>query len=303
MTDLLPVSQLQAFERAARHLSFTVAARDLNVHQPAVSRQVAALEARLGAQLFRRTKPRLTLTHHGLSLYRAISDGFTGIRTALRRISEESSAPLIVVNAAIGFTSLYLMPRLADFQAAFPDYRVQIVTRDQNLGYDLSSADVVITFGGPEETGPESRLIFQEELIAVCAPALLPGGTPLSLDQILRQRLLFMSSDDHADDWARYLQGTGIVPPEPAPTERIMSYMVYLTAIERGQGIGLDWKHLVDQRLRDKRLFLAFERTVITDRAYHARLTPRAQDQTAARDFVNWLAEGSLCVANPPAST
>jgi len=292
VSNLLPLFQLQAFEITARHLSFTAAARELNVHQPAISRQIAKLEEKLGTQLFKRTKPRLTLTHHGSVLFRATSDGFDGIRTAVRTISEESSSPLVVVNAAIGFTSLYLMPRLADFQASFPTYRVQIVTRDQNLGYDASAADVIITFGTLADARSEDSLIFREELVAICAPSLLPDEKPFDIDAFAKQKLLFMSSDDHADDWTLYLAGTNLVPCTPEPTDRIMSYMVYLMAIETGQGIGLGWKQLSDRHLRDNTLSLALDRTVKTNRGYYARLTPRAAGHTAAQEFVRWLAGG-----------
>jgi LysR family glycine cleavage system transcriptional activator len=61
----LPLNAIKSFEVAARHLSFARAAKDLNVHPPAVSRQVAELERILGVLLFVRSKPRLALTAQG----------------------------------------------------------------------------------------------------------------------------------------------------------------------------------------------------------------------------------------------
>ena len=289
MIDHLPLAQLVAFEAAARLLSFTAAARALNVQQPAVSRQIAALESALGARLFERTKPQLTLTAQGETLFRAVSDGFGGVRAAMRRIQADDGQAPVVVNATIGFTSLYLMPRLPQFQLLNPHHRIQIVTRDQNAGFDVDAADIVVTFGEHGLPRALSAPIFGEELVPLCAPGVLPNDVPAPIERLLDHTLLHMSSPDHADDWDRYFAQTGLHAPPPAPTDRIMSYMVYLLAIENGQGVGLGWRGLYEKLVADGRLVIAAERTVVTGRAYHANLTPRATEAPAARTFWRWL--------------
>ena len=72
----LPLNALRAFEGAARHLSFTLAAAELNVTQAAVSQQVRGLEARLGVALFRRLPRGLALTDEGLALLPVLVDAF-----------------------------------------------------------------------------------------------------------------------------------------------------------------------------------------------------------------------------------
>ena len=76
-------NSLASFEAAARHLSFTRAARELEVLQPAVSRQVIELERTLSTTLFERTRPLLTLTPDGNQLYQAVSGGLDQIDEAL----------------------------------------------------------------------------------------------------------------------------------------------------------------------------------------------------------------------------
>ena len=132
MKTLPPLSQFQAFEAAARHLSFSRSAQEMNVQQPAVSRQVAALEEALGARLFLRSKPRLTLTAEGETLFSAVSAGLAAIRSGAETVVAASREDVLAVNAAIGFTSLYLLPQLAEFQDRYPELRLEVVTRDQN---------------------------------------------------------------------------------------------------------------------------------------------------------------------------
>ncbi|MEO1121339.1 MAG: LysR family transcriptional regulator [Pseudomonadota bacterium] len=286
--NALPLQQLQAFEAAARRRSFTTAASDLNVQQPAISRQVAALEAQLGTRLFLRTKPRLTLTAEGAALYRVVDQGFDAIRAEMRSLSASAKDGPIVVNAAIGFTSLYLMPRLAAFQAAHPDLPVQIVTRDQNTGFRIEDADIVVTFGETGLPDCQSGVIFGEELVPICAPSLLENGRKPTLEELPQRRLLHMSSPEHADDWARYFDGLGFEARQPDPTDRIMSYMVYLSSIQNGAGIGLGWRGLIERDLEENRLVIANDRVVATGRGYHANLTPRAFDDQNACIFWGW---------------
>lgn len=222
-------------------------------------------------------------------MHQALSEGFGAVRRALERVQSNPQPSTVVVNAAIGFTSLYLIPRLAQFQARFREHRVQIVTRDQNRGYDINEADVIITFGDQGLKGLQSRPVFQEQLIPLCAPGFLANDEPVPLSALSDLPLLHMSSADHADDWLRYFEGTGFRFPAPAETDRIMSYMVYLYSIQNGQGVGLGWGQLVEQMIKDRRLVKAAERVVETSRAYHANLTPQASNNPSANAFFEWL--------------
>ncbi len=285
----LPLSQIAAFEAAARHLSFTRAAAELNVQQPAVSRQVAALELEAGTPLFLRTKPRLTLTEEGGVLFNAVTSGFGDIRSALDRIRPRHQPANIVVNAAIGFTSLFMLPRLAEFQSLYPGIRLQIVTRDQNPDFDTADCDIVVTFGTRGVEGCEQSLIFYEELVPICRPGYLPDNRPVDLTDLGQQNLLHMSNQSHGDDWLIYFQGTGISVPQPDSIDRVFSYMVYLRAIQNGLGIGLGWRRLIEDMVESGALSIACERTVQTERGYHCSITPRAASRAEAMAFLDWI--------------
>ncbi len=289
--DPVPLHQIQAFEAAARNLSFTRAASELNVQQPAVSRQVAMLEQLLGATLFRRSKPRLTLTAEGEVLLEAVSAGFGAIASGMRQVKALREGEVIVVNAAIGFTSLFLLPRLAEFQTLHPDVRLEIVTRDQNPDFDPAKCDIVMTFGETGVPGTRSKLVFREELIAVCKAGYLGSDAPLERRDLARQRLLHLSSPDHADDWKRYFEGSDAAPPQPRPLDRILSYMVYLRAIQTGGGIGLGWCRLIEEMLDSGALEVACDHKVVTDRGYHCCVMPRAANHRGAMIFLDWIAE------------
>src|SRR5262244_3544837 len=117
MSPPLPLNGLRAFEAAARHLSFTRAADELNVTQAAVSHQVKTLEARLGVKLFRRLPKSLRLTEEGQALLPELRDAFGRIGRALDRMKSERSQSRLTVSSFTTFTLSWLLPRLPRFQA------------------------------------------------------------------------------------------------------------------------------------------------------------------------------------------
>ncbi|WP_176828098.1 LysR substrate-binding domain-containing protein [Ruegeria marina] len=284
----LPLHQIAAFDAAARNRSFSAAGRELNVQQPAVSRQVALLEDWLGVKLFLRTKPRLTLTPEGEMLATAISDGMQTMRGGVDVLLSRQRQEAMVVNVALGFASLYLLPRLGEFQAAHPEIQVDFLTRDQNMEFDPLRCDIAVVFGESGLPGTESRPIFGEELVPVCAPKLLPDG-PVSVETLARARLLHMNNPNHAQDWHRYFRGTGLAVPEPRPMDRMYSYMVLLRAIQNGTGIGLGWRNMVEDMIDAGTLMVACERVVQTRRGYHCCMMPTAERKPGARVFFDWL--------------
>lgn len=289
MRNMPTLALFSAFESAARHLSFTRAAEELNVQQPAISRQIAALEREIGTRLFLRSKPVLTLTAEGEALFSAVSSGLNEIQRTLEGIRDKRRERVLVVNAAIGFASCFLIPRLAGFQTIHPEIEMELVTRDQNRAFDPRLCDVVVVFQDGPLPGALSRMVFAEELCAVCAPQLLHEGEMLSPAELADSRLLHLIPSEHADDWETYLAGSGHRPRAPNRLDRFVSFMVYLHAIQLGNGIGLGWSHITDDLIATGRLRLASERKVKTTRGYHCCILDHAQDKPEAHAFMDWV--------------
>lgn len=289
MTRPIPFPQINAFEAAARNLSFSRAAKELNVQQPAISRHVAALEADLGVALFIRSKPRLTLTKEGQILAETVANGFAAIRDGLEVVRARTQDDTIVVSASIGFASLYLLPRMAEFQTAFPDTKLQIITRDQNADFDPRDCDVVILFGTEGLDGAQSRLVFGETMVAVCHPDLLVDGKLKELPALSQQRLLHLSNSDHSTDWDRFFAGSGLAVPKPASHDCFHSYMVYLRAIQNGLGIGIGWRPILNEFLENGSLVIACAHECQTFRGYHCSVTPSGGNKAGASLFLDWI--------------
>jgi LysR family transcriptional regulator, glycine cleavage system transcriptional activator len=146
---LPPLTALRAFEAAARHLSFTRAARELCVTQTAVSHQVKLLEAHLGARLFRRLPRRLALTRAGSAWASELSEIFARLHDANRRLRSHArpERPVVAVSVIPSFASRWLVPRLGAFMQAQPQLDVYISPSEHLVDFRIETFDLGIRYG------------------------------------------------------------------------------------------------------------------------------------------------------------
>ena len=129
---MLPSSNaLFVFDAAARNGSFTAAAAELNVTQPAVSRMLGQFEEHLGVRLFDRKAGRAVLTEEGELLYRRVLEGFRSIESGLVEIERRrKGTETVTLSVSSAFTTHWLMPRIDKLQRQFPqvDLRFQLIS-------------------------------------------------------------------------------------------------------------------------------------------------------------------------------
>ena len=126
MTYLLPpLNPLRAYEAAARHLSFKLAARELHVTQGAVGQQVKALEDRLGVRLFERLHKKLMLTPAGQEYLPSVQKAFYRIADATGRLKPQGVAAVLSLGVYAGFDLVRLRPDR--FRTAHPTIGLRIM--------------------------------------------------------------------------------------------------------------------------------------------------------------------------------
>ena len=144
--ELPPLELLVAFESAARQLSFTRAGDEIALTQSAVSRQILALEERLGVMLFRRLHRALALTEDGVKLYAATVEALGRLDRVTRELRHSERAKTVVVTTTPGFAGLWLIPRLAGFIAAHPGVDVRISASNELVNLDRDGVDVAVRY-------------------------------------------------------------------------------------------------------------------------------------------------------------
>src|SRR5437879_6273256 len=146
MTARLPsLNGLRAFEAAARHLSFTQAASELNVTQTAISHQIKRLEQELGIRLFVRQNRALALTPEAKDYLPGVRAAFNDLRLATDRVLRKDNDHVLTVSTLASLAAKWLLPRLSAFQEAHPDIDVHITTSASLV--DFKSGDVGVAIG------------------------------------------------------------------------------------------------------------------------------------------------------------
>ena len=289
------LNAIKTFVTAARHLSFVRAADELEVQAPAVSRQVAELERRLGVKLFVRSKPRLALTQPGEELYRSARQGLDEIRRGCDKVSRHQANNRIRVITSISLTSCWLLKRLIGFYQRHPEIDLQLSTRDSTFRLDTSEVDVAIVFGRDDLPGIEQRRVFYEHMVPVCSPDLLAKEKRFSLDELIEQPLLHYVEPTHRSDWQRLLAAYGIEASAPGRGMTFNSYIVYLQAAVNGDGIAIGWEYLLQDYFENGSLCRASEVELHTRRGYFCCLTEQGANNPSAQKFADWV-----CSIGPP---
>ena len=177
---LPPLNALRSFEAAARHLSFTRAAEELHVTHGAISRQVKSLEEWFRQPLFTRTKGRIKLNAAGARLFKTVEKVLSEVEETSRQLLQQQSGEGLAINVTSAFAALWLMPRLSDFQARYPDLTISLSpSRKFNpQGFEEGLFDLAIRWDGAPMPGLGTDPLIAVDTFAACSPALVEAGQP-----------------------------------------------------------------------------------------------------------------------------
>src|ERR1700754_4106744 len=176
MTARLPsLNGLRAFEAAARHLSFTLAASELNVTQTAISHQIRRLEEELGVRLFIRKNRSLALTPQARDYLPGVRAAFNDLRLATDRLLRKDDDNVLTVSTIASLAAKWLLPRLTAFQEAHPGIDVRSTPPPAPIDFRSGDVDAAIRYGHGNWPGVRAEWLMADEVFPVCSPALLNG--------------------------------------------------------------------------------------------------------------------------------
>ena len=291
--DLPPLARLEAFEAAARHLSFTKAGDELALTQSAVSRQIAALEGHYGLALFRRLHRALRLTDEGQRLFQVVGEVLAQLHQVGGELKRERRAKTVVVTTTPGFAGLWLIPRLAGFTASRPDVDVRISAAYALVNLKRDGFDLAIRYQTEAGAGEHAELLFGEVMLPVCSPRLLRDpARPLKTPEDLSHHvLLHLDSGPGADlqDWPIWLRAMKLEHVKPAGRLHFSQFDQLISAAIDGQGIALGRSPLLDKHLRERKLVAPFRKTMASPRGYYLVRSANADRKPEVREFAAWL--------------
>lgn len=291
MRRLCPtISEFNAFHAAAKHLSFTRAARELCVTQGAVSRHVAALEAYLGTALFVRRTPGIELTEAGLTFLQTTLPALTQLETATAQLMSQGGAGgALNLSVPPTFATQWLFPRLADFRRTVPQVTLNFV-RYQHA-HDFAAThefDAAIQFGTGTWPGASARYLVGRRICMICTPQLRTELGLESPSQLDGATLLQHVEVPFA--WQEWLGAHGGDGINGLFGPRFSQYSLIIRAALAGFGVAVVPRCLVEDELRLGTLVEPFATRHESQLGYYLCAPVGRGHLSAIRLFGDWLA-------------
>jgi len=288
---LAPLGTFLAFEAAARHLSFTLAAEELGVSQAAVSRQIRSLEDHLGTPMFRRLHRAVRLTPAGERLQAALTMGLGHIAETVEGLRRTRSASEVVVCTTIAFAAFWLMPRIGRFHSTVPGVELKLIAAEQMVNLGAEGIDLGVRYGSGSWPDVTAARMFDDEIFPVCSPKYLKGRPALKApEDLLGETLLHQEVADRTWlSWRAWLERIGVEPPRTLPGPTFNNHVILIQACQDGQGIALGWRRLVEPLVKAGTLVRPIDASFRPDEAFYL-VAPRSGAQSPeATAFRDWI--------------
>jgi LysR family glycine cleavage system transcriptional activator len=291
MTARLPsLNGLRAFEAAARHLSFTLAAAELNVTQTAISHQIRRLEEELGLRLFVRKNRALALTPKARDYLPGVRAAFNDLRLATDRLLRRDEDNVLTISTLASLAAKWLLPRLSNFQEAHPRIDVRITTSSSLVDFKSGDVDAAIRYGRGHWAGTRAQWLMADELFPVCSPALLKGARPLRCPEDLAHYALLHSSGGYDDDWRQWLTAAGL-PADISKQPGLTFDLIFVTvqAAIDGIGVAMGRTSYVQDDIAKGRLVVPFKIALPADAGFYLVSPEAVDDPPKLKLFRQWL--------------
>ena len=285
--------EMETFVRVVETGSFSAAARDLNIGQPAISKTIAGLEERLGVRLLVRSTRRLSPTEAGIAFY----------ERALRAIAEANEAEAAAQGAGTGlegrlricapvtFARLHLVPRLGAFLDAHPKLRLELVMDDRAIDLVAENIDAALRMGALTDSALVARKLTQGERLVVASPAYLARrGVPITPADLLEHDAVVYGQTSGGEEWG-FRRGTSETSVHIQTRLTISAAEGVRAAVIAGQGFAISSRWMFAPELESGEVVPVLDEWTLPSIDLWVIYPSGRLTSTKARAFVNWFEE------------
>lgn len=285
---LPPIADLLAFESTSRHASISRAAEELHLTQSAVSRQIRQLEGQLGLALFHRVRQRVVLTDAG-RVYAA------DVRAVLHQLSGTTQKTMAwadgggLLNLAVLPTlgTRWLIPRLVDFAARYPDVTVNIASRHEPFDFAQVSLDAAIHFGAPHWAGAVCEYLMHEQVVPLCSPGYQQQHGIRQIQDL--PSVVLLQQTTRPTQWADWFEQVGVDSAHALRGPHFEQFAMIAQAAVSGLGAALLPRFLVETEIDSGALVELFPQALTSTDAYYLVYPESRAEAPLVRAFRDWL--------------
>jgi LysR family glycine cleavage system transcriptional activator len=287
MRNLPPLSGLQAFEAAARHLSFTDAAKELNCTQAAISQRVRGLESYLSRQLFVRQRNGLQLSEVGEAYLLGVTEALNLAAAATEGLRGKNVPRTVTISAPLSFLPLWLAARLDGFLGENPNVPIRLnsaIWTDPNA----ELADIVVEVRDASELESHTPRLPNESLELVCAPAFIDQLSTTALQDVLNSSRKILIQGRHSV-WERWAAELGINLEGDVPAMKVDNAATALEAAAQNLGFVVTYSSYCQPYLKSGRLVAWSQAKVKTTLCHALTVSPDKPLWHPAHKVFDWL--------------
>lgn len=284
---LIPsTSMLMAFEAAARSGSFTAAAKELDLTQGAISRQVSALEEQLGVKLFNRVGKAVEINEVGRAYAHEIATSLQTISNASLDVMSDPKGGILNLAILPTFGMRWLMPRFSDFLEHNPQITVNFATKLSPFDFGKENLHAAIHFGKADWPGVESTYLMGEQVFPVGSSEIVAGLPLEKVSDLTQLPLLHLETRPKA--WASYFEQNGV--EGPVGRGAVFSQFALVTqAAVAGMGVALLPRFLIENELERGELAPLINIPYIGQEGYYLVSPKRRSSYAPVVAFRKWL--------------
>jgi len=283
--NLPPLNALRSFEAAARHVSFSLAAKELFVTHGAVSKQVKILEEYLGVTLFLRQHRQLVLTDDGKEYWRKLQSALQDIDNATLEVqSQQLRKQSLSINVLPSLSLSNLIPSLESFKSANPNLYVDLSIGDGPVDFSQRRYDIAIRSATEKPKSVNAIKLMDEDLCLVCNPELAKQIS--CLDDLNNMTLLKHTLRPNM--WQQWSDAVELVLTAEKRLGMAHFYMLSQAAVS-GLGIALIPRFFIEQQLKQGSLVIPFEVNFMSPYCYYLMTDKSNNYPFKTEVFINWL--------------
>ena len=280
--DMPPLAALRAFSAFAQAGNVVQAGAALNVSHAAISQQLRGLERHMGLALLDRSGRAMALTDDGARLANAFELGFGAIAATVQELTGADADRPLHVTATPTFAAFWLMPRLTEFQAQYPEINLMLDPSAALVQLEPGGIDIAIRFGHGDWPGLESEPLLLSPMVIIAAPSLVAGRDIRSPADLTDLPWLEELGTTEASNW---LQSRGVELVQVKRRIQVPGNLL-LPGVRDGQGVAVVVRHFAEPDLKSGHLVELFCEE--SDSGYHIVTRPGVL-RPVAKVFVQWL--------------